>query len=221
MTFRAAIFDLDGTLADTLATIAGVANHSLRELGLPDHPLEAYRHFVGDGIVELCRRVLPAGREALLEPLLVIARARYATRYLENARLYDGIAPLLEQLVARGARLAVLSNKPDELTRKTIDGLGIARHFVAVVGQRDGVPKKPDPAGALALLEALEARPEEVLYVGDTAIDMETAQRAGFESVGVSWGFRGRDELVSAGARHLVSAPAAIVPIYDGTRGAV
>ncbi len=239
---RAVLFDLDGTLADTLATIANVANFALRSLALPEHPIAAYKQFVGDGIVELCWRVLPRGGEAtgaiggagdrLVTPqaddrhtaerlalhaeLLARARARYATHYLDGARLYGGIAELLAALAQRGARLGVLSNKPDALTKRSIEGLGIAAYFTVIAGQRDEQPPKPDPAGAFAIAQELGVAPSEVLYVGDTSTDMETARRAGFAAVGVRWGFRSEQELVEHGARWIVSHPREILALYDG-----
>jgi phosphoglycolate phosphatase len=218
MPFRAAIFDLDGTLADTLETIAGVANFALRSLGLPEHAIADYRAMVGEGISVLCRKALPPDRADLQPELLARARARYATHYLDRARLYPGMRELLEELAGRGAKLAVLSNKPDELAVKTVEGLGVAQCFARVVGQRDGVPPKPDATSARLVQKALGVDANEVLYVGDSAIDMETAKRASFASIGVLWGFRGRQELLDAGARWLVEEPGEILPIYRGTR---
>jgi phosphoglycolate phosphatase len=212
---RGVVFDLDGTLADTLATIAGVANFALRSLDLPEHPRDAYRTMVGDGIVVLCRRALPADRPDLEGEMLARVRARYADHYLDGARLYDGMRELLLDLKQRGARLAVLSNKPDELTRKTIVGLGVGELFDTVAGQREGVAPKPDPAGAHAVRLALDLPAHEILFVGDTAIDMKTARAAGFPSVGVLWGFRPPRELRENGADFLVARPAEIVPIYQ------
>ena len=220
MSFRAAIFDLDGTLADTLATIAGVVNHALRSLELPEHSLDEFKGMVGEGVAVLCRRALPPGREASFDELLARVRARYAAHYLDAARLYDGIRELLDQLKRRGAKLAVLSNKPDALTVKTIEGLGISERFDAIVGQRDGVPPKPEPTSARLVQRELGVAADEVLYVGDSAIDMDTARNAGFAPLGVLWGFRGRDELAAHGARWLVATPAEIVPIYSGERAA-
>jgi phosphoglycolate phosphatase len=216
MAFRAAIFDLDGTLADTLATIAGVANHALRSLGLPEHQLAAYKSMVGEGITVLCRRALPPGREELLDEMLRRARARYATHFLDGARLYDGMREALEELARRGAKLAVLSNKPHDLTVKTVEGLGIAPLFACLVGQAERFPPKPDPAVARHVQEQLGVAAAEVLYVGDSAIDMDTARNAGFAPLGVTWGFRSRDELLAHGARWLVGHPRAIVPIFAG-----
>ena len=212
---RGVVFDLDGTLADTLATIAGVANFALRSLDLPEHPRDAYRMMVGDGIVVLCRRALPPDRKELEAELLARVRARYADHYLDGARLYDGMRELLFDLKQRGARLGVLSNKPDELTRKTVDGLGVGALFDVVMGQREGVAPKPDPAGAIEMRTALGLPAHEILYVGDTAIDMQTARNAGFPSVGVLWGFRPPRELRENGADFLAMRPAEILPIYQ------
>ena len=212
---RGVVFDLDGTLADTLATIAGVANFALRSLDLPEHPRDAYRTMVGDGIVVLCRRALPPDRPDLEPEMLRRVRARYADHYLDGARLYDGMRELLLDLKQRGARLGVLSNKPDELTRKTVDGLGVGALFDVVMGQREGVAPKPDPAGATEMRLTLDLPAREILYVGDTAIDMKTARAAGFPAVGVLWGFRTPHELKENGADFLVMRPAEIVPIYQ------
>lgn len=218
--FRAVLFDLDGTLADTLATIAGVANFALRQLALPTHPLAAFNRFVGDGITELARRVLPAERlqrePELLARLLAEMRARYATHFLADARLYDGMTDALAALATQGATLGVLSNKPDALTLATVAGLGIAPRFRAIRGQREGVPPKPDPTAALEIAGELGATPAQVLYVGDTATDMETAHRAGFVAAGVLWGFRDRAELERAGARHLVAHPRELPALFAG-----
>ena len=214
MSFRAVVFDLDGTLADTLATIAGIANFALKSLGLPEHSLADYKRMVGEGVSVLCRRALPPGREELHAELLARVRARYATHFLDRARLFDGMEALLRGLKERGARLGVLSNKPDLLTLKTVEGLGVAPLFDAILGQREGLPPKPDPAGARLLQEQMQVAASEVLYVGDSATDMDTAANAGFAPLGVLWGFRDRAELESHGARWLISSPAEILPIY-------
>lgn len=213
--FRAVVFDLDGTLADTLATIAHVANGALRDLGLAEHPIEAYKRFVGDGVATLARRVLPEGAGARHEELLARIRARYASRFLDHARLYDGIAELLLELARRGAQLGMLSNKPDLLTLQTAAGLGIAPRFGAIRGQREGVAPKPDPVAALEVARALDVAPAEVLYVGDTATDMQTARNAGFAPLGVLWGFRDRAELEAAGARWLAAHPRDVLERFE------
>jgi phosphoglycolate phosphatase len=211
---RAVVFDLDGTLADTLATIANVANFALRSMQLPEHPVDAYRTMVGDGVSVLCQRALPTGRADLHAELLARVRARYATHYLDQAKLYDGVHELLLALSKAGARLGVLSNKPHDVTVKTVEGLGVAPLFQVVCGQREAFKPKPDAACALDVQRRLAVAASEVLYVGDTAIDMDTARAAGFTPVGVLWGFRSRAELVEHGARHLVAKPMEIVPLY-------
>ena len=216
MSRRGVIFDLDGTLANTLETIAGVVNYALNEMGFEPHPVDTYRGMVGDGIVKLCERALPADRQDAVPELLVTARDRYREKRSEGASLYEGVAPLLEALAGRGARLGVLSNKPHELTLGTLDDLGVTGHFHYALGATDRFPPKPDPAGAHHVLERLGTQRERTLYVGDTATDMQTARAAGLIAVGVLWGFRGRDELVAHGDVHVVGHPSELVALFDG-----
>jgi phosphoglycolate phosphatase len=214
--WRAVIFDLDGTLADTLATIAHVANLALESLGLPPHPVDAYRTMVGDGIVKLCERALPPGAEHRHEEMLARTREYYARHRTEGARLYPGILDVLQELRRRSVRLAVLSNKLDDLTHGTLHDLGVHHLFAAILGQRDRAPPKPDPAGAEWLLERLAVPRETVLYVGDTGTDMRTAGAAGLIPVGALWGFRSAEELRLSGARHLVREPREILDLFEG-----
>jgi phosphoglycolate phosphatase len=204
-TIQGLIFDLDGTLADTLRTIAGAVNHSLEGMQLPVHPLEAYQTLVGDGIVKLCERALPDDQQGRLQDLLVAVRRRYETHMLEGADLYPGIAELLAELRQRDKRMAVLSNKPHALTLGTVEGLDIAPYFEVVLGQRDDLPRKPDPAGVHFILEQMNLTTDEVLYVGDTPTDMQTAKAAGLRAAAVLWGFRSREELEAQGADFLIA----------------
>ncbi len=211
--FRGLIFDLDGTLADTLCTIGKAVNEALQSLGLPQHPLDSYRYFVGDGVTMLCRRVLPVDRMALLPELEKAVRRQYDLFPLRDTRLIDGMEALLIALKGRGVRLGVLSNKPHPLTLRTLEGLGIDRFFVAVLGQTEDLPTKPDPAGVERLLMELKLPKSKVGYVGDTSTDMQTAVNSGLISIGVLWGFRPREELIAHGARHLVSHPLEILDL--------
>jgi phosphoglycolate phosphatase len=216
---RGFIFDLDGTLVDSLADIGQAMNRALAGQGYPMHALAAYRGFVGEGVAELARRALPAAllagdpvELAARHAALVAAYQRdYAEHMLDDTRPYPGVAALVATLVAAGHRLAVLSNKPDAPTRHIATALFPAGSFVATVGQREGVPKKPDPTAARALLAALDLPASAVAFVGDTAVDMLTARAAGLYAVGVTWGFR-PGELVAAGADLVVSEAAELVP---------
>jgi len=210
---RAAIFDLDGTLADTLADIAAAMNHALAALELPTHDLAAYRRFVGEGVEQLTTRALPADRQELRPALIERYIARYDDVLLDESRPYDGIPELLDALASRGVALAVLSNKPDPSTQRVVAGLFPAGRFAAVRGRRPDVPRKPDPHAALAVAAELGVAPADFAFVGDTAIDMKTAVAAGMLPVGAAWGFR-PEELAPNGARFVAARPAEVLQVF-------
>lgn len=215
MAIKLVIFDLDGTLVDTLADLAGAMNTVLARLGYPTHPVPDYRFKVGNGVAKLVERALP---EAAREPAVMAEALQqfldYYNRHdMEATAPYAGIPELLRQLRARGMQLAVASNKPHAAA------VEIVRHyfgnglFDCVYGQRPGAPVKPDPAIVRDILLSLHRAPDETLYVGDSAVDMETARRSGLVSVGVLWGFRPESELRAAGARHIVASPDEILSL--------
>jgi phosphoglycolate phosphatase len=213
MRFQGAIFDLDGTLVDSLPSITAAVNHGLTQLSLPTHTLSAVSRMVGEGVRTLCERALAGTRPELLEDLLRHVWSYYESHLLDRTKPYPGIDALIRDLAGTGARLGVLSNKPDVLTCRTIAGLSWSPWFKAVRGQLDGVPKKPDPAGAFWVLGGLGLEPAHTLYVGDTAIDMKTAKAAGMPSVAVTWGFRTREELEREQPTWIVDHPAEILGI--------
>lgn len=203
------IFDLDGTLLNTIGDLAVACNAVLAMRGLPQHSCEEYRHFVGNGILRLVERALP---EELRTPENVaLVRADFVKYYTEHidryTKPYDGISGLVTELVRRGVGMAVASNKFQVGTEKLIRLFFPGVEFAAVFGQRPGVPLKPDPAVVGEILALTGTPREEVLYVGDSGVDMQTARAAGVRSAGVTWGFRERQELVDAGACHLVDRP--------------
>ena len=224
--FCAILFDLDGTLADTLADLANATNWALTQLGCPTHPVDSYRFKVGDGARELCARALPPDRQDFADDALRLMRERYNEHCFELTRLYHGIPELIAALVERRFRLAVLSNKPDDFTKRMIQhyfgsreapsrppaeprdssGAGIGP-FAVVRGQLPNVPLKPDPTAALQIARELGVLPRQWLYVGDTNTDMWTATAAGMTPVGALWGFRDREELLGSGAQHLAATP--------------
>ena len=214
MTKQAVLFDLDGTLADTLKTIACAVNYGLGQLGHAEHPVDAYRQMVGEGVLLLCERALPEGQLEDLELLLAAVRSFYGQNPLLHVRAYDGVVDLVRLLRERGAKLGVLSNKPHDLTVCTVQGLHLASDFDCVLGQRDDIPRKPDPAGAQWVLRQLGVQPGQALLVGDTPIDVRTARAAGLTSVAVSWGFRDEAELLAEEPDHLVHRPDEILEIY-------
>ncbi len=205
--FRAVIFDLDGTLADSLGDIGGAMNEALVAGGLPAHPLLAYHLFIGEGVDVLARRAAPMLEELHLKKLVDEYRERYAARIDAATRPYEGVSDMLDGLVAANVPLAVLSNKRDDFTVELVRRRFSRWPFRAVRGERVDVPRKPDPTAALEIASTLGVAPADCAFVGDTAIDMKTARAAGMLPVGVLWGFRGREELLEAGAKRLIAHP--------------
>lgn len=209
------IFDLDGTLLNTIGDLAVACNAVLAMRGLPQHTYDEYCHFVGNGIMRLVERALP---EELRTPYTVAAvRADFVKYYTEHidvyTKPYEGIPELVAEIARRGVRIAVASNKFQTGTEKLIRLFFPGVEFAAVFGQREGVPLKPDPAVVEEILALTGVAKERVLYVGDLGVDMQTAAAAGVRSVGVTWGFRERAELEEAGARHIVDSPAGILEL--------
>ena len=210
MKYRAVLFDLDGTLLDTLDDLSASSNRVLRANGFPEHPADAYRYFVGDGARNLVIRILPEDRrdDETIEACLQAFRADYGKNWAVRTRPYDGVPEMLDVVTAMKLPMAVFSNKPDDATNACVSKLLSRWEFRAVLGQREGAPVKPDPAGAIEIAEGVGIPPSEFLYLGDTATDMETAIRAGMFPVGALWGFRTEDELLRAGAAAIAAKPA-------------
>jgi len=209
MNFKAVIFDLDGTLLDTIEDLADSMNEVLAGFGFPGHDLQAYKFFVGEGVEVLVRRALPgeSQSEELVQQCLKNYREAYGKRWDQKTRPYDGVPEMLDALTGLRLPLAILSNKPHDLSRLVVAKLLPRWDFKRVFGARASVPKKPDPAGALEIAQELMISPEHFLYLGDTAIDMKTALAAGMFPVGALWGFRTAEELTAAGARVLIEKP--------------
>ena len=220
MRFKAVLFDLDGTLLDTLEDIADAANRVLVKNGFPVHPRDAYRYFVGSGSAILIRRALPAKArsESTIQRCLEGFLLDYGKNWKVKTAPYAGIPEMLDALVKMGIRLAVLSNKPHRYTLECIDQLLDNWRFEVVLGQRPNVARKPDPAGALETAELMNLSPGEFLYLGDTAIDMKTATAAGMAPIGALWGFR-PDELTQGGGSALIRSPLEILPWFTTGRG--
>ena len=213
MTVKAIGVDLDGTLVNTLDDLTDANNYALKQLGLPGHTPEQYKTFIGSGSRELCRKALPRDRADLTDTLLKMVLDRYKDHCLDKTQPYRGIRELLAELGRRNVRLAVLSNKPDSLTKQiAIDIFGSER-FEIIRGHLDGTPTKPDPTAVLGILEQMELSPVDVLYVGDSGTDMATAAAAQLPSVGVAWGFRDRQELEDTGAGHIIDRAAELLDL--------
>lgn len=214
---RGAIFDLDGTLLNTLDDLAATGNYVLEKFGFSPVPIDGFRYYVGSGMRNMVRRALGAslqadGKDALIDDELVSSMTKSAASYyMDNwhgkTRLYAGVDKVLAGLAARCIPFAICSNKGDAFVKKTVDYFFPGVPFVDAIGQSDSTPLKPEPAGALRLADMMGLRPQDIVFIGDTKIDMQTAARAGMFSVGVSWGFRPKDELLEHGARLIVDEP--------------
>ena len=212
---RAVLFDLDGTLLDTLEDLADSMNAVLAARGCRPHPVDDYRFFVGQGIGELCRATLPEGQrdESTVAAAVHEMREEYGRRWADKTAPYPGVTRMLEQLAARGLPMVVFSNKPHEFTIKTVERFLAGVPFRNVLGVRDDVPCKPDPTAALRLADEVGVPPAEMLYLGDTATDMRTATAAGMFAVGARWGFRPDEELLAHGARWLLTRPVELLGV--------
>jgi len=218
LTYNGLICDLDGTLLDSLADLGESMNTVLAADGLPLHPLSAYRYFVGDGVEMLAERSLPP---SLRSPETVAEMARrmrevYAGRWSVHTKPYPGINQMLAQAQEAGLTLAVLSNKVDRFTREMVGHFFPQVPFAAVVGAKTGVPNKPHPQSVLQLAGDLGLEPGQCIFLGDTPVDMKTANAAGMFAAGVLWGFRGEEELKQAGARRLLAHPSELAGLIAG-----
>jgi phosphoglycolate phosphatase len=216
MKYQAVLFDLDGTLLDTLEDLAESMNQVLKRMGYATHQVDEYRLFVGDGMEMLAARALPTRvSRAEIEECSIAMREEYGKRWADKTHPYPGIPDLLNSLTQRNIRLAVLSNKPDPFTKSIINKFLADWHFDPVLGARPGVPKKPDPVVALEIASTLKIPPEKFLYLGDTNTDMKTAIAAGMHPVGVLWGFRTAEELTSSGAKTVIRDPMELLKLLQ------
>ena len=215
---KAAIFDLDGTLADTLESMAYVANTIMRRFGLKEMPVDNFRYYSGEGANMLMRRCLKdAGDPELtrFDEGQRLYREMFAADPMYKVTHYPGMPETLKELKKRGVRLAVCSNKPHAAAVKVIAQM-FGDDFDLVIGQSDAIRRKPAPDGPLKVAGEFGVRPEECMYVGDTRTDMLTGKAAGMFTVGALWGFRDRDELRNSGADIIAERPADLLKIYEG-----
>ena len=214
MKVKALVFDLDGTLLDTLEDLADAVNAVLEGAGFAPHPVDAYRYFVGSGLETMLRRAAPEGTDdGTLAGLALSFREVYAKHWEAKTRPYTGVEAMLEALVKTGLPFAVLSNKPHDFTQLCVRRFFPSVTFTAVQGSPKGGRAKPDPAMALALARDFSVAPGEVLFVGDSSVDMDTATAAGMIPAGALWGFRTESELVEHGARVLLAKPSEILDL--------
>lgn len=211
------IFDLDGTLLNTLEDLADAANHVLAEHHFPTHPVDAYRYFVGNGMPTLIQRILPEEHreKETFNTCLKEFLDFYTIHMHDKTTVYDGLTVVLEQLQNQGIKLAVATNKVHSALAPLMANFFPTVHWDALFGQREGVPVKPDPQVVYDILAATGCAKEETLYFGDTAVDMDTAHRAGLKAVGVLWGYRPLSELEEAHAEMIINNPKDILSIKN------
>ena len=217
--FIAVIFDLDGTLIDSIQDLADSMNTVLESLGYPIHDTESYKHMVGDGVRNLAERAL-AGivwDEATIEICLDKFKAEYNKRWAMKTHPYEGLQDLLNELERRQIRMNILSNKIDHFTKLSVARFFPRNKFVHIMGVVPSLPKKPDPAGALLIAHELGIPPQQFIFLGDTNTDMMTAVAAGMFPVGALWGFRSEEELRESGASKVIAHPSELLPFFIGS----
>ena len=215
--YEAVLFDLDGTLLDTIDDLTDSMNVALAACGFTAHSTEACKQFIGDGVRNFVWRALPESHrdDATIAAVMTRYRQAYTANWDNKTRPYEGIGTLLDAIAARGLKMVVYSNKPDDFTQLAVRKLLPRWPFDAVVGAREGWPHKPDPAVALDIAARLAVPPERFVYVGDTNTDMQTATAAGMFAAGALWGFRTAQELLDNGARVLIAHPMELLTVLD------
>ena len=213
------LFDLDGTLVDTLCDLADSTNYALGKMGFATHDTEKFRYFVGDGIAKLIERALPEDKRSaeIHKECLTIYKNYYKDHYMDKSRPYDGVNELISCLKEKGMRLAVISNKHHEMA-VTVANTLFPDMFDIVYGQKENSPAKPDPTLTLEIINNLGATPDETVMIGDSGMDMAVAVNAKCRGIGVLWGFRTEEELRECGADYIVSHPSQIVDIIEAIK---
>ncbi|MGA1869602.1 MAG: HAD family hydrolase [bacterium] len=214
--FQAIIFDLDGTLLDTIDDLADSMNEVLCKKKFPTHSIDKYKLYVGDGVEKLIVKSLPEKfkeNDSLIQACMHEFKEEYAKRWNKKTKPYEGIGEMLDKLFMKEIKVAILSNKPDEFTKLCVKKLLPGWDFAMVKGTAEDGIKKPDPRAGKSVAEQLQVRPADVLYIGDTNTDMLTAVNAGFYPIGVSWGFRSKKELIESGAKKIIDKPMQIIEL--------
>lgn len=217
MEVKAVLFDLDGTLVNSLCDLADSVNFALTEYGFPTHETEKFKYFIGDGMAKLIERVLPEDKrdDETLNEVLDTFMDRYRSHFADKTVAYGGIAELVKALNKQGFKLAIISNKAQEMAVEVVDKVLSGLEFEIVCGKREGYPTKPDPTLTLEIIEELGLKPSECVFIGDSGMDMAVAKNAKVKSVGVLWGFREEKELRENGADYIVSSPDEILGIIN------
>lgn len=213
MKLQAIIFDLDGTLLDSVEDLAYFGNQTLEAYGFSTYPVHSFNHFAGYGARELIARATGSEDPNLIDEMTESFKTRYAGHVTRSSKLYEGIGTLLDHLDTLPVKKAILSNKPHTPTLQCHEAFLQQWDFGSVLGFREGFPRKPDPQGALEIAKSFGISPSSFCFIGDTATDIQTAQAAQMKSIGVTWGFRGRQELEDTGANWIVDDPDALLQL--------
>ncbi len=215
---KAVLFDLDGTLVNSLEDLAGSSNYALEKMGFPIHETEKYKYFVGNGMPNLIERVLPEDKrvESIHKETLSIFMNHYKEHYVDKTVVYDGINSLIKTLKEKGYKLAVVSNKIQEMTETVVNKLFPGGDFDIVCGKQEGYPVKPAPGLALKVISDLGVESCECVFIGDSGMDAALAVNLGCIGIGVLWGFREKTELLENGANYIAEEPSDILSILEG-----
>ena len=212
MEYKAVIFDLDGTLIDSLEDLADSANQALAMHGFESHPTTSYKKFIGNGVKQLIKNAVPDKTpESVIDKILADYRIMYNNNYVNKTKPYANIIEMLGKLKALGIKMAVCSNKPHKPTNEIVNKLVGNEFFEVVFGEREGIPRKPDPAALIEAAAFIGVEPGETIYLGDSGGDMISAKNAGMYAAGALWGFRDREELQESGSQVLFSDPLELV----------
>ncbi len=212
---KAIFFDLDGTLINSLSDLANASNFALKTQALPTHSFDKYRYFVGNGIPNLMKRILPENlqTEENVQKTKAIFLEYYREHFADYTVVYDGIKELIKRLKENGYTLAIITNKAQEMTDLIVKKLFDDDSFDLVIGKRDSMPTKPDPTVVLYALKKLNLNADECIFVGDSNVDIFTAKNSGMTPIGVTWGFRDAKELIESGAAYLIENPLELLNI--------
>ena len=213
---KAVLFDLDGTLANSLDDLANATNYAIKKFGFPERNVDEYKYFAGDGMPKMIERALPQEHSDghTVSKILPVFLEYYGAHYCDNTRAYEGMPELVCRLKAKGIKVAVVTNKAQEMADMVVSKL-YGNWFDFVLGKRDGIPPKPDPTAALKTMEILGVKPNECVFVGDSKMDVMTGVNSGAYPVGVLWGFRKEDELILGGAKKIIQEPKELLAIID------
>ena len=213
---KAVLFDLDGTLVNSLADLANAVNFALAAFGFKPHEIEEFKYFVGDGIPMMIKRALPENNRDFdtVEKVKKVFFERYSAHFSDNTVVYDGVRELLSALKQGGIKIAVVTNKAQEMADKVVFG-ACGDVFDIVFGKREGIPSKPDPAAAIMVMEKLGVKPNECIFIGDSGVDVLTGVNSGAVPVGELWGYREEEELLNGGAKYIIKKPEELLCIID------